>query len=95
MLSWEDELSREDELSQHEEKSVVDTFIPALQRIQETAPNGMVLLRVLSFFNCDGIPICIFQQGYSNVEQEDEHKLYRAEAVVPPKAAGKLRRSVK
>ena len=54
MLLWENDLSR------YEEKSVAATFILALKRMQKNAPDGVILLRVLNFYNPEGIPISIF-----------------------------------
>ena len=69
MLSWENDLSR------HEEKSVVATFTPALNWIQQTAPDAVTLLRLLCFCDPEGIPISIFTQGCKALHQEDGYKL--------------------
>jgi len=67
ILSWENDLSR------HEEKSVVAAFTPALNRIQQTVPDAMTLLRTLCFCDPEGIPISIFKHGCDALHQED-HK---------------------
>ena len=63
ILSWENNLSL------HEEKSVVAIFTPALNKIQQTAPDAVTLLRVLCFCDPEGIPVSIFTQGCNALYQ--------------------------
>ncbi|KAL8914575.1 MAG: hypothetical protein Q9172_007051 [Xanthocarpia lactea] len=65
VLSWENDLSR------HEEKSVVATFMPALNRILQTAPDAVTLLRILCFCDPESIPISVLKQGFSALSQRD------------------------
>ncbi|KAL9104796.1 MAG: hypothetical protein Q9163_000294 [Psora crenata] len=79
MLSWENDLC------QHEEKSVVATFTPAVNKIQKNAPDAVTLLRVLCFCDPEGIPITIFQQGcdalYTEIYTENQYGSPEARAV--------------
>ncbi|KAL9124933.1 MAG: hypothetical protein Q9217_005794 [Psora testacea] len=89
ILSWENDLSR------HEEKSVVVTFIPALNRIQHTAPDAVTLLRIFCFCDPEGIPISIFQQGCNALYQEDRDKSPRTRAMRELKVFRSLRHLIK
>ncbi|KAL8907713.1 MAG: hypothetical protein Q9171_005754 [Xanthocarpia ochracea] len=64
-LSWENDLSR------YEERSVVATFMPPLNRISQTAPDAVTLLRILCFCDPESIPISVLKQGCSVLSQED------------------------
>lgn len=80
MLSWENDLSR------YEEKSLVATFTPVLNRIQQIAPDVVTLLRLLCFCDPEGIPLSIFQQGYDALQEEPNRSsqartLDKAEAI--------------
>lgn len=67
MLSWENDLS------QYEEKLVVATFTPAMNKIRGTAPVCLNLLRVLCFCDPEKIPISIFIQGCSALQRENSY----------------------
>ncbi|KAL8697122.1 MAG: hypothetical protein Q9201_007299 [Fulgogasparrea decipioides] len=69
VLSWENDLSR------YEEESVVATFVPALNRILQTAPDALILLRILSFCDPENIPISILRQGCEALYQEDRRNI--------------------
>ena len=88
MLSWDNDLSR------HEEKSVVATFTPALNRIQ-TAPDAVTLLRLLCFCDPESIPISIFTQGCDALYKEDGYRLSKNQAVDKPEHVRGLGRSLK
>ena len=75
MLSWENDLSR------HEEKSVVATFVPALDRILQTAPDAVTLLRIVCFCDPENIPISILKQGCDVLSQEVKRDILTATAV--------------
>ncbi|KAK3166744.1 hypothetical protein OEA41_009869 [Lepraria neglecta] len=89
IFSWENDLSR------HEEKSVVAIFTPALNKIQQTVPDAMTLLRILCFCDPEGIPISIFQQGCDALYQEDRSRLSKAREVDKLEAVRGLRHSLK
>ncbi|KAI4247881.1 MAG: hypothetical protein L6R42_009493 [Xanthoria sp. 1 TBL-2021] len=74
VLSWENDLSR------HEEKSVVATFMPALNRVSQTAPDAVTLLRILCFCDPENIPISILKQGCGALSQEGERVIHTASA---------------
>ncbi|KAL9035768.1 MAG: hypothetical protein Q9180_004677 [Flavoplaca navasiana] len=74
VLSWENDLSR------YEEKSVVATFMPALNRVSQTAPDAVTLLRILCFCDPENIPISILKQGCAALSQEDERVIPKASA---------------
>ncbi|KAI4123451.1 MAG: hypothetical protein LQ338_005248 [Usnochroma carphineum] len=67
ILTWENDYSS------HEEKSVAAIFTPALRKIQQTAPDALILLQVLCFCDPDNIPISILQQGCGALHQKDGH----------------------
>lgn len=79
-ISWENDLSR------HEEKSMVATFKPALDRISQTAPDAVALLRNLSFCDPESIPISILKQGCDALYQEDMRNVSTTSAVNELKA---------
>ncbi|KAL8874887.1 MAG: hypothetical protein Q9198_006681 [Flavoplaca austrocitrina] len=81
VLSWENDLSR------HEEKSVVTTFMPALNRISQTAPDAATLLRIFCFCDPENIPISILKQGYGALSEGGER-------VMPTESAANARRAV-
>lgn len=83
MLSWENDLS------QHEQKSVVATFTPALNRIQQT-PNAVTLLRLLCFCDPEGISTSIFTQGCKALHQEDGYQLSKDQTADKLKSAKDL-----
>ncbi|KAL8946940.1 MAG: hypothetical protein Q9222_006733 [Ikaeria aurantiellina] len=78
VLSWENDLSF------YEEKSVVATFTPALNKIKQTAPDAITLLRVFSFCHPERIPISILQQGCTVIMQEDMYGEPTSSAVEEP-----------
>ncbi|KAL8876041.1 MAG: hypothetical protein Q9192_008939, partial [Flavoplaca navasiana] len=81
VLSWENDLSR------HEEKSVVTTFMPALNRVSQTAPDAVTLLRIFCFCDPENIPISILKQGCGALSEEGER-------VIPTESAANARRAV-
>ncbi|KAL8735363.1 MAG: hypothetical protein Q9166_000908 [cf. Caloplaca sp. 2 TL-2023] len=87
VLSWENDLSR------HEEKSVVATFRPALNRVSQTAPDAVTLLRVLCFCDPENIPFNILKQGCDALYQEGERVIPTASAVNALRAVIDLFRS--
>lgn len=84
ILSWDNDLS------QHEEKSVVATFIPALDRMQQTAPDAATLLRVLCFCDAESIPISILEQGCTALRQEDRDGSLEESVAHRPETVGGL-----
>jgi len=54
---------------------VVATFTPALNKIHETDPSALTLLRVLCFCDPENIPMSIFTQGCGALHQEDRHDI--------------------
>ncbi|KAL6713032.1 hypothetical protein ACLMJK_009428 [Lecanora helva] len=89
ILSWENDLS------QYEEKSVVATFTPALNKIQQSVPDALILLRIFCFCDPENIPISIFEQGCDVLHQEDRHRSLQEQAINQSKAVNGLRRSWK
>ncbi|KAL8875161.1 MAG: hypothetical protein Q9198_006438 [Flavoplaca austrocitrina] len=81
VLSWENDLSR------HEEKSVVTTFMPALNRVSQTAPDAVTLLRIFCFCDPENIPISILKQGCGALSEEGER-------VIPTESAANARGAV-
>ncbi|KAL8858287.1 MAG: hypothetical protein Q9178_005150 [Gyalolechia marmorata] len=75
VLSWENDLSR------YEEKSVVATFKPALDRISQMAPDAVILLRILCFCDPESIPISVLKRGCSALSQEDGRDIPTAPTV--------------
>ena len=51
---------------------MVATFTPALNKIQQTAPDAVTLLQILCFCDPEGIPMSIFTQGCKALELENE-----------------------
>ena len=60
-------------MSRHEEKSLAATFTPAIDKIRETAPDVLILLRVLCFCDPEHIPMSIFTQGCGALQREDRY----------------------
>ena len=74
---------------------MVATFIPALNRIRQTAPDAVTLLRVLCFCDPEGIPISIFTQGCDVLNQESRYRSSRERAVNSLGSVKGLRHSLK
>ena len=70
-------------------------FTPALNKIQQTAPDAVTLLRVLCFCDPEGIPISIFTQGCNALYQESRHRLSKERAVDSLKSTKGLRHSLR
>lgn len=88
--------SWENDLSCHAEKSVVATFIPALDRILHIAPDAVTTLRIFSFCDPESIPIGILKQVCDALYQEDMRNVSTALAVNEPEAIiGLLQSSIR
>ena len=75
---------------------MVATFIPALDRISQTAPDAVTLLRIFSFCDPESIPISILKQGCGALDQKDMHNISTASAVNELKAVtGLLQSSIR
>jgi len=59
----------------------VATFMPALNRISQTAPDALTLLRILSFCDPENIPVSILKQGCGALYQGDRRDRPIASAV--------------
>jgi len=59
----------------------VATFMPALNRISQTAPDALTLLRILSFCDPENIPISILKQGCGALYRGDRRDRPIASAV--------------
>ena len=72
---------------------MVATFTPALNRIQQTAPDAVTLLRLLCFCDPEAIPISILEHGCDALYQGDWYKSSQAQAVHQLRGAREFRRS--
>ena len=57
------------------------TFMPALNRISQTAPDAVTLLRILCFCDPESIPISVLKRGCGALSQEDRRDIPTAPAV--------------
>ena len=71
------------------------TFTPALNRVQQTAPDVETLLRIFCFCDPESIPISIFTQGCDALDKEDKYPLSRDQAVDKPEHVRGLGRSLR
>ena len=55
--------------------------MPGLEKISQTAPDSVILLRILCFCDPENIPISIFKQGCAVLSQEDGRDLPTASAI--------------
>jgi tetratricopeptide (TPR) repeat protein len=72
VISWENDLST------YEEKSVAATFASQLDGLERQCPNASDLLKVLSFFDPESIPLGMITQGAEvlsgKIAQEPQHE---------------------
>ncbi len=69
------------------------TFTPALNRIQQTAPDAVTLLRLLCFCDPEAIPISIFEHGCDILYQRDRYRPSQAQAIDKLKGVRGFRQS--
>ena len=69
--------------------------MPALDRIQQTAPDAVTLLRLLCFCDPEAIPISIFKYEPDALHQGDRYELPRAQPINKPQGIQGLRKSGK
>ncbi|KAL8715491.1 MAG: hypothetical protein Q9220_000826 [cf. Caloplaca sp. 1 TL-2023] len=89
----EEVLSWENDLSLYEEKSVAATFAPALNKIRQTAPDALTLLRVFSLCDPERVPLSILEQGCTALKQESMGDKSRISAGKKPQTLSKKLRT--